>query len=333
MIVQSEFTKWLDKYLKGVVVKTVETLNGKPGEMALTYMHKTMLRKEFSVSGKWETVNTLNTRVSADVVAMDSPFPLKKRDAIKKASGKIPKYGMELWLNETQLTELHTLAAMKVDDKVIFQKIFQDLSRVMTGVYELNERLFLQGLSTGIISVDDEENTGTEVRLDFGYLDANKFGVSVLWDNVDSKPLDDLAKVLKKAKHADGNMITNMYMDDITFDKFVKTKQVKEYYAFSLGFFGDKTIVPVPTLEKINAALKADSRYKLEIHIVDRTAVVEIDGSRETVTPWSEGKVILTTSKEVGVLVHAQLAEENSPVAGVSYQKADGYRHEKIRCS
>jgi hypothetical protein len=322
---QSAFVKWIDKYFKGIVIKIVEKTNGKPDEMALTYMFKTMLRKEFSITGKWETINTLNTRVSADMVAMDSSLPLKRRDSISKASGDIPKCGMELWLNETQLTELDTLIATKVDDKIILAKLFQDLPRVITGVYELNEQLFLEGLSTGVIAVEDSKKTGVGIRLDFGYLNENKFGVSVLWDDATAKPLDDLATALKKAKHADGNTITDVYMNDITFNKLVKTDQVKEYFAFSIGFFGDKTIVPVPTLEKINAALKSDNKYKFEIHIVDRTIVVEKNGERTTVTPWSEGKIILTTSKEVGVLMHAPLAEQNHPVAGVSYQTADNY--------
>ncbi|MCL1932762.1 MAG: major capsid protein [Candidatus Azobacteroides sp.] len=322
---RSLFIKWLDKYYKGIVVKTVETLNGKNNEQALTYMFKAMLRKEFSVTGKWEAINTLSTRVSADVVSMDSSLPLKFRDSISKASGDIAKSGMELWLNETQLTELNTLIATKVDDKVIIAKIFQDMPRVITGIYELMENLFLQGLSTGVIAVEDSKNTGTGIRLDFGYLDANKFGVSILWDNANAKPLDDIARILKKAKHTDGNTITDVYMDDITFENFVKTSQVKEFFAFSIGFFGDKTIVPIPTLEKINAALKADNRYKFEIHIVDRTVIVEKNGKREPVTPWNEGKIILTTSKEVGVLAYARLAEQDDPVAGVNYQTADDY--------
>jgi len=321
---QSLFIKWLDKNFEGVVVKIVEKLNGK-NQDTLTYMFKEMLRKEFSVTGKWETINTLNTRVSADVVAMDSSLPLKLRDTISKVSGDIPKIGMELWLNETQLTELNTMVATKVNDKTILAKLFQDLPRVITGVYELNEKLFLEGLSTGLVSLTEDKNTGTLIRLDYGYLNENKFGVSILWNNVAAKPLDDLATVLKKAKHTDGNTITQVYMDDITFDNFVKTTQVKEYFAFSIGFFGDKTIVPVPTLEKMNAALKADNKYRFEIHIVDRTVIVEKNGNRTTVTPWSEGKVILTTAKEVGVLTYARLAEQDNPVAGVSYQTADGY--------
>ena len=45
MMEQSLFLKWLDRYFKGIVVKTVETLNGKNGG-ALTYLFKGMLRKE-----------------------------------------------------------------------------------------------------------------------------------------------------------------------------------------------------------------------------------------------------------------------------------------------
>jgi hypothetical protein len=259
---------------------------------------------------------------------MDSTLPLKRRDSISKASGDIPKIGMELWLNETQLTELDTLVATKVDDKVILAKLFQDLPKVITGVYELNERLFLEGLSTGVIAVEDSKNTGVGIRLDFGYLDENKFGVSVLWDNAAAKPLDDLSVAIKKAKHTDGNTITDVYMDDITFEKFVKTNQVKEYFAFIIhGIVRESAnaFMPTPTLENVNAALKADNKFRFQIHIVDRTVIVEKNGERTTVTPWSEGKVILTTSKEVGVLMYARLAEQNRPVAGVSYQTADEY--------
>jgi hypothetical protein len=321
---QSLFVKWIDKYFKGIVVKTVETINGKNNEQALTYMFKTMLRKEYSVTGKWDAISLLNTRVSADYVAMDSSLPLKARPSIGKASGDIVKSGMELWLNEKQLTDLDTMIAQKVSDADIIAKLFQDTPKVISGIYELMEKSFLEGLSTGIAVIDDTENVGTGVRLDYKYLDANKFGVSILWSNVAAKPLDDIRQALNKAK-ADGNTISNVYMDDVTFDNFAKTTQVKEYFAFAIGFVGNSAIVPVPTLEKINAAFKADSRYKFQITIIDRKVINEKNGVRNVVTPWSLGKVILTTSPQVGVLAYARLAEQNHPVQGVSYQTAEDY--------
>jgi hypothetical protein len=321
---KSLYANWVDKYFKGVVIKSVETLNGKNSDQSLSYLFKTMLRKEYAPSGKWETINALNTRVSADYVAMDSSLPLKRRDSIRKASGDIVKSGMELWLNEKQLTDIDTMIAQKIAENDILAKLFQDTPRVVSGIYELNEKSFLEGLSTGVTVIDDTENVGTGVRLDYGYLDANKFGISVLWDNAGAKPLNDIRQALNKAK-ADGNSIAYVYMDDVTFDNFANTTQVKEYFAFSIGFIGSSAIVPPPTLEKINAALKADSRYRFQITIVDRKVINEKNGVRTVITPWSAGKVILTNSPQVGVLAYARLAEQNHPVQGVSYQTAEDY--------
>jgi hypothetical protein len=321
---QSLFIKLIDKYFKGITVKTLETINGKNSEQALTYMFKAMLRKEYSVTGKWDAISLLNTRVSADYVAMDSSLPLKTRPSMGKASGDIVKSGMELWLNEKQLTDLDTMIAQKVSEADIIAKLFQDTPKVITGIYELMEKTFLEGLSTGIAVIDDSENVGTGVRLDYRYLDANKFGVSIVWNDSASTPLTDIRAALHKAK-ADGNTVAYVYMDDVTFDNFAKTTQVKEYFAFSIGFVGNSGLVPAPTLEKINAALKADNRYKFQILIVDRKIINEKNGVRTVVTPWSEGKIILTTTPQVGVLEWARLAEQNHPVQGVSYQTVDDY--------
>ena len=60
---KSIFIDWLDRYFKGIVVRVVEKVN-ESNEEKLTYMFKSMLRKEFSVTGKWESVNVLSSRVS-----------------------------------------------------------------------------------------------------------------------------------------------------------------------------------------------------------------------------------------------------------------------------
>lgn len=320
-MIQSLYIKWVEEYFKGIVLKTVETLNGK-NQGALPYFFKSMLRKEYSVTGKWESINTINTRVSADFVSMDSSLPLKRRDSLSGATGDIVKSGMELWLNEKQLTELDTMILQKVDKSDIIAKLFTDTPKVITGVYELMEKTFLEGLSTGYAVLDDTENVGTGIRLDYGYLTANKFPVTTVWSDPGSTPLTDIREVLKKAK-SDGNVVRYVYMDDATFDDFAKTDEVKQYFAFSLNFLGSN--VPAPTLDNINAALKKDSRYRFEIVIVDRTVINERNGVQTVVTPWEEGKVIFTSAPQVGALVWARLAEMNRPVAGVSYQTADDY--------
>jgi hypothetical protein len=232
---------------------------------------------------------------------------------------------MELWLNEKQLTELHAMRAQSIPEGEIVAKLFMDTPRVITGINELMEKCFLEALSTGVTVIDDTENVGIGVRMDFGYLNENKFGANVLWsDSETAQPLDDFRKVIKKAKSV-GNTISQVYMDDVTFANFVATKQVREYFAWSLKFVGDLKVVPIPTIDEVNSALKKDNAYRLTIHIIDRTVINEKNGVRTVTTPWSEGKVVFTTTTQVGVYTWARLAEMDSPVAGVSYEIADSY--------
>jgi hypothetical protein len=57
---------------------------------------------------KWSTLTVNSTIVAADIVAMDSPLPLKKRDAIGAANGEITKLGMKKKLTEKQLSDIDT---------------------------------------------------------------------------------------------------------------------------------------------------------------------------------------------------------------------------------
>ena len=55
-------------------VKTKEN-NGKKR----TYLHKTMLTPVYSADQKWEGTSANTVYVAADMVAMDSPLPVKNR--------------------------------------------------------------------------------------------------------------------------------------------------------------------------------------------------------------------------------------------------------------
>jgi len=112
-----KYTSWLSAIILGVVTK----ING--GKTELSYLHKTMLTEELSTDLKWSTLTVNSTIVAADIVAMDSPLPLKKRDAIGTANGEITKLGMKKKLTEKQLSDIDTLVAKKVENKVIIEKI------------------------------------------------------------------------------------------------------------------------------------------------------------------------------------------------------------------
>lgn len=309
-----KYTSWLSAIILGVVTK----VNG--GKTELSYLHKTMLTEELSVDLKWSTLTINSTIVAADIVAMDSPLPLKKRDAIGTANGDITKMGMKKKLTEKQLSDIDILVNKKVENKVIVEKIFNDAISCTMGIYEKMEYVFLSALSTGIALIEDTENVGTGVRIDYGYAAANKFGAATAWSDPTAKPLDDIQRVIKEAR-SKGVSLKFMMMDQNTFDNMAANDQVRQYFAFSQNFVGSS--VPVPDQEQVNNMLQ--KRYKLTIVIVDRTVITERDGKRTVQTPWAENKVVFLETQKVGRLVYGILAEETRQSKAATYAKAGKY--------
>lgn len=302
------------------IAKTIdERVNGK--KTAATYMYKAMLSEELSTDLKWHTLSVNSNIVAADIVAMDSPATLKKRDSLGTASGDITKMSMKFKMTEKNLSDIDILKNKNVQTKVIVDKIFNDEVRATMGIHERIEWVFLRGFSTGVTVVEDENNVGVGVRIDYGYKSENKFGAETKWsDSVNARPMDDLKRILKNAK-AVGNRPRFMYMDEGAFDSLAESKQVKEQYAFSQGFVG--TTIPTPDFEQVNALLQR--RLGLTIVIVDRTITVEKNGKRTVLTPWEANHIILTDGTNVGKLFYGILAEESRKSPKALYTKSGNF--------
>lgn len=308
-----QFKDWFKK-----IANTIEErINGE--KTALTYMYKTMLTEELSADLKWHTLTVNSNIVAADVVALDSSLPLKKRDSIGTASGDIPKLGMKMQMSEKQMSDIDVLKARNVSTAVLIDKIFNDESRCIMGIHEKLEFMFLQALSSGVTVIDDDNNVGTGIRVNFGYKDENKFGVVTSWSDVaNAKPIDDIKRIIKEAKAA-GDVMTTLMMDESTFDNLAANQQTREQYAFSQNFVG--TQIPVPDLDQVNAMMQ--KRYKLNIVIVDRTVTVEKNGVKTVLTPWEANRVVfLTSATNVGKLYYGILAEETRKTKSATYAKS-----------
>lgn len=313
---QSQFIKYIQKYFTGFIALVTKTINGK--DMAPSYLYKTMLTPKQSLDGKWTSITADNQNVAADVVAMDSPLPLKTRPAIASASGDIPKLGMEMKMNENQLDQLDTLIAKNADISEITTELFDDAKRGLVGVEEQTEYLFLRGLSSGI-ALTDSENVGTGVRVNYGYLDANKAGVAVVWtDSANATPVTDVNDMISIASDA-GKTISYIMMDKVTFNLARKSTEGKDLYATSIGNFG--TTKPVPTYKQFLEVWQDETG--LEFIIVDRSVKFEKDGVKKTVKAWDEGKVILLTDNNVGNLVWKKVVEDNHRSKAIEYRNAD----------
>ncbi len=311
------------EYVKKIFPKLqtiIEKINGKRGNK-LTYLHKTMLRKEYSADQKWESASVNTTYVSADMVAMDSPLPAKNRDSIAHANGTLPKVGMKKILRETQINAINIMKAQGASFTSIANKLTNDPVACSVGIDEKNEANFLTALSNGIVIVEDENNTGTGLRINFNYMPENCFGV----EEPNFISYDDIKNVLSKAD-ADGNSITTIMLALSTYNAIRQTQWAKELVANYRGqTVVEGTKLPVPTASLFDEAF-ADDNNGIKFLKVDRTVISEKNGKRKPYKPWNANKIIFLTTEEVGALVWGTLAEKTNPVSGVVYSTVDEYK-------
>lgn len=323
---QSLYFDQVKSFFPGVAAKVVTTLNGTTNPaINRTYLHLSMLTKKYEPDLKWQSLSTVsNSAVAADLIAFDSSIPLKTRDSFGGATGDVPKIAMELALREKQLTDLDIIARIRGSQSAeLLTALFNDTARVITGFYERLEYMFLQGLSTGVTSMADPTNIGLGVRIDYGYVTANKFGtVGAVWaaNPTTATPLTDFARVQRKAD-GDGNMINMWYMDRATFNSMIATNEVKQEVAAATGFFG--ATIPTPTMDQVNNAIS--SKYGFQFRIIERSVVTEKDGIRTVRKPWAANQIVGLTSNNVGTLSWGTLAEMAHPVEKVNYTTVQDY--------
>lgn len=295
-----------------------------------TYLFKTMLRKVYSPDQKWEGTSAKTTYVAADMVAMDSPLPIKSRPTVATSNGKLPKVGMKKKLQETDINNINimkahlalatTEEAKATERRRIFAKLADDGTACSVGIDEKTEMNFLSGLSNGVILVEDEDNTGTGLRVKFGYLPANTFGTITKGE----LSREDFENVNDKAD-ADGNAIIKVMMAKSKLGEIRRTRWAKELAAdYSEKTYTDETNLPVPSVKSFTAAFEEEFGYAIET--VDRTVVTEKNGKKKNVKPWNKDRLVFLCQEEVGSLVYSTLAEATNQVQGVQYATIDDYK-------
>lgn len=320
-MVQSQFVEYIRKIFPRLQ-NVVDTVNGKRnGDNKRTYLHKSMLRKVYSADQKWSNAAVNTTYVAADMVSMNSPLPIKSRDAIAHANGSLPKIGMKKIMFESDINTVNIMKAQGAEWTNIANKLTSDPIACSVGIDEQNEANFLTGLSNGIVAVEDENNTGTALRINFGYLPENCFGV----ETQNELTLDDIKRVLAYADN-NGDTIITICIALSTYNKLRQTQGAKELVANYRGqTFDSNTNLPVPTASLFDEAF-ADDNNGVAFLKIDRSIISEKNGKRKPYKPWNQNKLIFLTTEEVGALVWGTLAEKTNPVEGVVYSTVDEYK-------
>lgn len=302
------------------ILKTlIEKINGKR-KNELTYLHKdtSILRRVYSTDNKWEADTVDTSYVAADYVAIDSPVPLKARDRIAVANGKLPKMGMKKHLKESEILALRMMEVQGGQTAEIRRKLAQDPVSCSVGIDERNEYALLYGLSNGYVAVRDDDNPKELLRISYQYLEDNKLGINSTKEGL---TVDDLKNAIDRAA-SDGNTIIQFWIAKTALDALKKTQGAKELVATYNGqSYDSNTKLPTPTTSKFQEAFEDETG--VTFRIINRTVRLEEDGVRRSVKPWNKNMVIGVCNTMIGALVYGQVAEATNRVNGVTYQKID----------
>ncbi len=320
---KSLFPEIIDKYFSRAIGKITEKYNDKTSEPSL--LHLSMLQQEYSPDLSWNSTTLNHSVVAADVVALDSALPLKKRDTITNASGKIVKIGVKYHKGETEITNLNIMQARGTSEAALAAKVLDDAPKAIKAINVRNEILFEEGLSTGACLVDTNSNDGTGVRVEFGYKDENQFKATAkAWGDAAAMPLDDIEQMFEKANE-DGNVITDIYLSKTYYNKLKKSTQAKTLAATFQGqVVTSADLLAVPSNRVMLEALSDE--FGATFHIVDGSFKTQAaDGTETAVKPWAEANIVAVPDTVVGRLVYGTLAEETNPIECVNYEKSGSY--------
>ena len=300
---ESLFREYIAKYLSPTTGKIYETINARPEGSQPALLYKTMLTEEFTPKDTWDSASLARSVVAADVVALDSPLPLKSRGSFAKATGKIPKLGLAFRKKESDIKDIQTMIAMGGTEAQIASKLMGDTDLCIKGIEVAKEIMFLQGLSTGQTLVRDEDSDGKGIRVDFGYKPENTFTVGKKWSEAGATPLSDLTIVLDAAKDAGVNPALMLISQ-------------------SSAVITDVANLPTPSRRDLLDALSDE--LSLEVRVIDSSFRIQNqDGSIKTVRPWEEANVVFVESNIVGRIVWGDCVEKTNPDKAVEYAEGE----------
>ncbi len=319
MATKSLFPQYVDKYFPSYVASVSEKLNGRSLNNQIPFLFPDMLTPRFSADGRWEAISASYTQVTADVVALGSPVPLKSRDSLRTLVGDIPKIAVKRSLNEVELKNIDTMIAQNRPEADIVNRIFSDIPFVINAVDERIEDLFLSLLSKGEGMATDNNNFA--IRFGLSYPTGNQSGVRKVWSDSSAVPVDDIQDIMDKAEKTGGARFC--YTDDTALKAMYTNTQVRGLFGFQQNYVGGGSNVPNLSFMQLQQVFM--NMWGIQLVRVARTTYTETNGMVNTHKAWKDGTMVFTRDARVGDLVYTSTVEESRPVAGVAYQMANPY--------
>jgi len=286
------------------------------------------LTERFSLSLDWRGIlAVMENSPAASVIDFSSGKPIAVRPSISKISGELAAFGNKYQMSKRQVRDLLELqdnvGKMGINVATIIDFLIPDVKRATVGPHKAIDRLLLEGMSTGLMSLTATNNPKGVIwnsALDWGI--EQTFVATAVWSTANAATMKPLIDIKKKVKDgiAKGRKYTTMAMSSATFDIMVGSAQFTDSFKTQLGNFTQvSNILLAP--ETVNALFRGVGLPAIEI--IDYPVQVEkADGTYTTILPFADGRVSFRVDDNVGELLYTYANEQRRPVAGKSYATA-----------
>ena len=285
------------------------------------------LTERFSLSLDWRGIlAVMENSPAASVIDFSSGKPISTRPAISKINGELAAFGNKYQLSKRQVRDLLELqdnvGKMGINVATILDHLIPDVKRATLGPHKAIDRLLLEAMSTGVMTLTAANNPKGVVwnsSLDWGI---SQSFASVIWSTANAatmKPLKDI-KAKVKAGVAKGVRYGSIKMSSATFDLMVGSAEFQAAFKTSSGNFTEisNAFIAPETVTQLFRGIGLPA-----IELIDYPVQVEKkDGTYATVLPFADNRVTFVVDDNLGELLYSYANEQRRPVVGKSYATA-----------
>ena len=208
---------WLEKNLNSYTI----------GDQLFPY------QKEIGVEIDW-IKGANNQPVGLKLSAYDAKSIRRDREGIEKYKTEMPFFKESMVIDEKMRQQLNTLFQTQNEEiiRTIIAKIFDDQVKLITAAYETIERMRMQLVTTGTITL---ASNGQAYSYDYGMPQENKITVQTAWSSASANIIKDINDVKKQARTAGYKLTRAMCNSNLLESLTANTNISKRIYAMSNG--------------------------------------------------------------------------------------------------
>ncbi|WP_337970247.1 major capsid protein [Virgibacillus salexigens] len=238
--------------------------------------------------------------VSASVHSYDTESQVGSRDGLQEMSMEPALIKRKIKMGE-RLIKSMTQARTDAEAQRVIDRIYNDVDNMVNAVRTRIERMRFEALSTGKITINENNFVGT---IDYGLEDSQKETLTGtdMWSDKSADPLDDLDRFVNQVVAFSG----------VTPERILTSRKVfnalKRHDSVRKGIFGVKSARLVTNAE-LNSFLQEQGLPAIATD--DRVyRVQKNDGSYATKRFFPENSLVLLPGGELGKTVHGITPEE-----------------------